>query len=259
MSRTDALYDKHALFINSALLAAHANNKDGFRQKDVKFYIELLTNWMETSFKDFGLEVQNTQVQRILKTLNEEGVLKEGTENGRPVYWFTSVGLLEITTRLVSDDSLFDLHNFYFLFHMVMMYSSKMEEQLFSQRGSLPKSYQLEIKHLLNPKNLIERQTQRVNKEINKLRDRIDEAYKMSEVAEDMMKKEKPISEIILKIETMYPYQLNNQKKMSELFKSLSPDVQYIEITEAPKLRAKTLWEPLLREYVNYLENVSKL
>ncbi|MCP4911601.1 MAG: hypothetical protein GY909_00670 [Oligoflexia bacterium] len=259
MSRTDAVYHKNALFINAALLATHANSSDGFRQKDVKFYIELLTNWMETSFRGFGLDIQNTQVQRILKDLSAEGILKEELVNKRPRYHFTSVGLLEITTRLVSDDSLMDLHNFYFLYHVVSLYSGKMEELLVRQRDSLPKSYKIEIKHLLNPANLIDRQIQRVNKEIDKLESRIKDAYKMSEIAEGMIKKEKPLSEIVLKIESLYPYQLNNQKKMSELFNTLSSDVQYLEITEAPKLRAKTLWEPLLKDYQSYLSNIQQL
>lgn len=81
-----------------------------------------------------------------------------------------------------------------------------MEELLVRQKDSLPKSYKIEIKHLLNPSNLIERQIQRVNKEIDKLESRIKDAYKMSEIAEGMIKKEKPLSEIVLKIESLYPY-----------------------------------------------------
>lgn len=46
---------------------------------------------------------------------------------------------------------------------------------------------------------------------------------------------------------------------MSELFNTLSSDVQYLEITEAPKLRAKTLWEPLLKDYQSYLTNIQSL
>ncbi|MDA8793179.1 hypothetical protein N9N67_08030 [Bacteriovoracaceae bacterium] len=259
MSRADAIYERNGLFINAAMLAVHANTENGFYQKDVKFYIELLTNWMETSFEGFGLNIQNTQVQRILEMFVNEGLLKKNSKKKRPLYIFTPIGLLEMTTRLVEDRSLFHLQNFYFLYHIVSLYSQKMEELLLKQKGSLPKSYQLEIKHLLNPQNLVERQKMRVQKEIDKLEDRVEEAHKMGEVAKRMKREGKSLDQIINSVEDLYPYQLNNQKKMGELFKSLPPDVLYLELIEAPQYRATTLWEPLLLDYKQYLQRISNL
>lgn len=259
MSRADAIYERNGLFINAAMLAVHANTENGFYQKDVKFYIELLTNWMETSFEDFGLNIQNTQVQRILDQFVQEGLLKREVSKNRPRYVFTPIGLLEMTTRLVEDRSLFHLQNFYFLYHIVSLYSQKMEELLLKQKGSLPKSYQMEIKHLLNPKNLLERQKMRVQKEIDKLEDRVREAHKMGETAKRMKEQGKSFDQIIHNLEDLYPYQLNNQKKMGELFKSLSPDVLYLELIEAPQYRATTLWEPLLKDFKQYLQRIEQL
>ena len=260
MARQDAIYDKYALFINSALLAVHNNHPGvGFRQKDVKFYLELLTNWMETVFKGCGLEVQNTQIQRLLDSMTSEGLLKKEAKKKFPLYSFTPIGLLEVITRLVSDDSLLDLQNFFFLYHVVSLYSNKMEDILLEQRSYLPKSYQLEIKHLLNPETLIERQKKRISIEIEKLSERIDEAYKMSELANTYIKKNLQLSEIIKKVESQYPYQLNNQKKMTELFKGLPPDVQLLEISKGPKQRAQLLWGPLLKNYQSYLSILNSL
>lgn len=259
MTRKNAFYDTNALYINAALIAGHANNHQAiFRQKDIKFFIELMTNWMETSFEDHCLNVQNTQVQRLLDQLTSEGILKKITQNQHPAYEFTSIGVLEIINRLVSDKSLEDNQSFFFLYHFVSLYSDKMQDLLF-KRQSLPQSYKLEIKHLLDPKNLVERQIRRVRFKIEKLRIRIKEAHAMSKISVEMIKKEKSLTEIIKRIETSYPYQLNNQRKMSELFKTLTPDVQYLEITEAPKMRANTLWEPVLRNYENYLAELKLL
>ena len=126
MSRADAFYLKHGLYINAGLLATHANTGDhGFRQRDVKFYIELLVNWMDVSFTKGGLEIQNTQIQRQLESLTKEGLLVKKLHKNTPYYSFSSIGLLEITNRLVKDDCLEDLTNFYFLFHFVHLYAFK--------------------------------------------------------------------------------------------------------------------------------------
>ncbi|WP_127716328.1 hypothetical protein [Halobacteriovorax sp. HLS] len=260
MPRTDAFYDKHSLFINSALIACHANTQNSiFRQKDLKFFIELLSNWMETTLKGHCLEVQNTQIQRILESLKEEGLLKKNLIKNRPTYQFTSIGLLEIITRIVSDDSTHDLQNFYFLYHFVSLYRDKMNALIVGQKTTIPTSYSIEIKHLLNPHNLIERQTRKIELEVEKLIKRISEAEEMSNLSKSLIDKNIPIKEIIKKIETRYPYQLNNQRNMTELFKTLSPDVQLIELVDAPIYRAKTLWTPLLNHYNNYLNSLRDL
>ena len=260
MPRQDAFYQQYALFIHAALIACHANQSNqGFRQKDFKIYVELLSNWMETSFQGAGIEVQNTQIQRLLDSLVAEGLLKKVVRKKIPFYFFTSIGLLEIVTRLVSYDSQFNLQNFFFLFHFVSLYSGKMENLLIGEKDFLPKSYQLEIKHLLNPKNLVDKQKQSLQLEMSKLKDRIDEAYKMTDLAQKYLKADLPLSQVIAKVEAKYPYQLNNQKRMSEMFRELSPDVQLIEISEAPKFRAETLWEPLLLNYLHYMKVLNTL
>lgn len=260
MSRSDAFYDIHATFINAALISAHANHGEhGFRQKDVKFYIELLTNWMESSFKGPGLMVVNVQIQRLLDGMSEKGIVKKSLKDSRPIYKFTSIGLLEVTSQLVDVTKLNSLNDFFFLYHFVSLYSQKIEEILSGQRQNLPKSYQLEIKHLLNPQNLVERQRQLIEYEISKLKDRIDEAYKMTALAKSLLEKGKGISDAVSEVEKAYPYQLNNQRKMSEVFKILPPDVQLIEISEAPAYRAKTLWTPLLEQYESFLGSLTRL
>src|SRR5690606_29050940 len=100
-----------------------------------------------------------------------------------PTYVFSSIGLLEIITRLVNVDELKEPQDFYFLYHCVALYSDKMKDFLIGEKQSLPKSYQMEIQHLLDPRSLIERQKSRLSYEINKLVERISEAKQMSEYA----------------------------------------------------------------------------
>lgn len=261
MNRSDAFYKTHAIHVNAALIATHANSdKNGFRQRDVRFYIELLSNWSEANFKTSGLEIKNTQIQRLLDSMTKQGYLKSNRRNKSFVtYQFTSIGLLEIISRLIDLEQVTEIQDFYFLFHCVSLYSNKMEDFLIGDRKNLPKSYQLEIKHLLNARTLIERQRERVQHEIKKLNDRIQEAYKMSEYAKELFKTKKTIAEVVLEVESKFPYQLNNQKRMSELFKSLSPDIQLLEISDGPAFRARTLWEPLRDHFTAHLEQLDKI
>lgn len=241
------------VYLYAGLLATFANIKSqGFRQKDVKFYIELLSNWMESTFKGPGIELQNTQIQRFLDQLCKEHVLKKSHSKTPPLYTMPPIGTLEIITRLVTLDLSKDLEDFIFLFHFIKLYSNKMEQLLLDGRDQLPKSYILEMKHLLNPENLLELQIQKINLEIEKLDERINDAQKMSELAKSLFKQNNNIDDVVQKMEELYPYQLNYQKKMGVLFKELSDDIKYLEMSSAPQLRAETLWGPLKQFYQSY-------
>ena len=67
-------------------------------------------------------------------------------------------------------------------------------------------------KTLAQPQNLLERQRQSIQFKIDKLQDRIKEAYLMAEMAEKYLK-EGSLVDVVRSVEEKYPYQLNNQKK----------------------------------------------
>lgn len=258
--RTTNPYFKHQVYINTAILAAYLNLSDkGFRQKDVKFYIELLSNWMESTFSEHGIIIQNTQVQRILNELVLENILVKTNQGKNPYYNIKPIGLIELLNRIVSSDMSSNLEDFFFLYHIVTFYNEKLEMLLDKDQITLSQSYRTEFKFLLNKKLILEKQKQSILKEIEKLEIRIKEAKRMTEVANDLKKKGKSLNEIIKVISTNYPYQLNNQKIMMDLFKELRSDIQMHEITDGPLLRAQTLWEPLLSYYKNYMNILNTL
>lgn len=252
--RSESIYKNYSAYINSALLACHASfDESGFRQKDLKFFIELFTNWMDSRFDGPGLEIKNTQVQRILEDLKKENLLKKTVKNQRPHYRFTPIGLLEIASRFVSVDLTKELEDFFFLYHFSKLYSEKLFNLVSKEKGFLPPSYEIELRHLLKTDNILERQKKQLALEIEKLEDRINEAFKMSEMGERLKRQHIPLDEIVKKVSSTYPYQLNSQRPMGMLFNTLSADVKLFELTTAPKYRAQTLWQPLLSHYKNYL------
>jgi hypothetical protein len=259
MERTGSFSQQFSTYFHAACLAAHANQKQtGFRQKDLKFFIELLLDWMETTYQSRPPVIKNTQIQRFLNQLVDDGLVKTKEVQSRPHYHFTPHGLLEITTRLVDLNRLQEDQDFYFLYHFVSLYSSKMSEILFEQEN-LPPSLKLEVKHLLNPNSLLENRIEDLKFKIKKLELRMSEAKKMSALGNKLFEQGKKLPEIVQQMEKKYPYQLNNQKTMTALFKELSPDIQFIEITDAPSIRTETLWEPLLTYYQGSLKQAKSL
>ena len=64
---SDSRFERNQLFVATAVVAAHANvSKGGFRQRDVKFWIELFSNWVESALPAEVLEVQNNQILRYI-------------------------------------------------------------------------------------------------------------------------------------------------------------------------------------------------
>ena len=110
------------------------------------------------------------------------------------------------------------------------------------------------------PNILLERQKEHVKKEIEKLEWRIDEAHKASEYSKKLFKEERPISEVVEKIQKKFPYDLNYQKSMVDLYQDIPLDIKRFELEEAPVIRANSIWSPLrnlFKSYLNELESLS--
>ncbi|MCB0340460.1 MAG: hypothetical protein KDD53_12690, partial [Bdellovibrionales bacterium] len=98
--RSGSALERYEVFICSALLAAHSSGEEnGFRQRDIKFYMGLFSNWLETSLPGDMLEVQQTQILRYLENLVSEGFARKLSRGQLPVYRLTRTGLVEITSR----------------------------------------------------------------------------------------------------------------------------------------------------------------
>ena len=257
MKRLGNFYSQYSLYIHAALLATHTNHHDGFRQKDLKFYIELLVNWVETSFHGPSLQINNNQIKRTLEDFIDEGLIKLVQKTDKPTYKLQNHGVLELAKRLVDIEYLERIQDFFFLYHFIYLYSSKLNSLVSEGSYKLPPNFQIELSHLFNPQTLLNRQKERIQLLIDKLEQRIHEAYEMSDLAMGYLNDGMPVDKIVQHIEKKYPYQLNNQRKMTELFKEISTDIKLIEITQAPKIRAKTLWEPLLKYYQDYLAQLN--
>ena len=87
---------------DAAAIAAHARfSSRGFRQKDLRFLLELFWNWVESAMVGPSIAIQNVQIARYLDTLAQEGFAKRLAGGKSPRYRLTRVGLLECLGQIV--------------------------------------------------------------------------------------------------------------------------------------------------------------
>jgi hypothetical protein len=258
--RKDSAQRNYNIYIQSALLACHANHGlDGFRPKQFKFYLEIITNWMEYFFDGPGLDLQNTQVIRILDSMVEKSSLKVNKEKSYSLYQFTPAGLLDSVNEIVKVSTMGNLEEFFFKHHFVSFYKDQIGRLIKEESAYLPKSYEIEIKHLLNPDNLLEAQIELVEIEIEKLTFRIEDGIKQTRFTDNLLSQKMSLNDILNAVEKHHPYQLNYQKNMKELFLEMNENMKKIELVQAPASRVETLWKPILSYLTGYLNNLKEL
>lgn len=243
------------VYLAASVCAAHVNNgRAGFRQKDIRFYTDLFSNWMECQLGP-NYQLQNTQIQRYVNSLVDEKILKKNQD----LYYCQDGGLLSLIERIatINDDDPIEL--IYFQFHILKLYNELLFYSATEKKLSFPHSLTIELKYLLNATTLIEKQKLRIQKEIDKLKLRRDETLAMDKLSAKLLKENKPIPVIVKAIEQAYPYQLNNQMKMTSLFAKLPEKLQVAELTTNARARAMELWNPLVEHYEDHLRRLNKL
>jgi len=254
--RKGSLSDNFRVYLASAVCAAHINGPGNFRQKDVRFYLELFMNWMESPLG--FIEIQNTQIQRFLNHLVAEGVLTS-TKGRIPSYQVKNRGflnLIEMVTTIGKGDT---MELFFFQFHIIDIYDELLFRSASKNLLGLPKSLNIELRYLLSKSAMIEKQKNRIREELDKLQSRIDDSLKMEKLANKLFDDGKSVEFVVGQIELSYPYQLHHQRKMSELYRSITPELQKIELTRNTGKRATMLWNPLVVYYQNFLKILQEL
>jgi hypothetical protein len=246
----------YRVYLASAICAAHINSTESFRQKDVRFYLELFMNWMEGPLG--FVEVQNTQIQRFLNNLVTEGILIS-TKGKIPSYQMKNRGFLSLIEMITSIEKGDSMELFLFQFHIVDIYDELLFRSASRNLLGLPKSVNIELRYLLSKSALIEKQKLRIQEELDKLNSRIEDSLKMEKLAVQLFKEKKSVDFVVKQIESAYPYQLHHQRKMSDLYKTITPELQMIELTKNTGKRATKLWQPLVSYYRSFLKMLDDL
>jgi hypothetical protein len=254
----DSRFDRYELFAATAVLAAHASNpQSGFRHRDVRFLIELFSNWVESALRGSALAVQNTQVARYVSMLAAEGFARRVSRKGYPVFRLTRLGLIELVSRIVGRNYLDHREHFFFLCYFVKNYRPRLEDLIRREGRQFPLSLRLELDILMDVSALVARETDAAKQELAKLDERIHDALSTSAYVEDALRKGKAMEEVVREVEKLYPYELNSQKPLSQLIFEIPPDMRGWELQRGNKLRVHEVFRPtraLLAGYISQLE-----
>lgn len=244
------------IYLGAATLAAHASFiREGFRIRDLSFFLELFLNWSE-DFEPSRASIQTTQIARYLSELVSEGFARRTTRSRLPWFRLTRVGLLELIQRLTNAHPPVSTAQTLFRICFVKSYRPWLQ-RLVEQEGSrFPAALAIELAALLDVDSLIDDEIKRIERALLRIERRISDAQRTSSLATNRLAAGVPFEEVVREVERRYPYDLNSMKPLHELISSISPDQQSWELQSGNVLRAATMWQPqraLLEETLKQL------
>lgn len=244
---------------SAGLLSAHAvSQEEGFRQRDLKFFIELFANWIETSFSLTSLAIQNTQVSRYLVRCEKEGIVARKKKRALPLYVLTRNGVVELLRRCVLTDHSSNPNHIFFIVTFIRGYKGRILD-LLNSNMQFSKALEDEMKELLDTKALLKRQISCLDRSIQRLQSRVDDGSNIALIVEEELGRGASESHIISRVQKEYPYELNNQRPLSELLSALPSELRYWELLRGSKLRSDQIFLPLLSVSLEVKKQLQRL
>ena len=257
--KSNSFYRQNHVFINSAIIAAYTSGEENFfRQKDVKFYLELFINWQESIFSAKE-EIQNVQIKRYLQYLIEEGLLNLKRRKNSPHYTLNRFGLIELIRQISENEDFHSPEEIYFSVYFIYNYRDNLISLVKKRGNSFPPGLKIEIETLLNSKNILTKQIEELEKLIKKIKQRLIDNQNARKKVEKLLSKGKGLNEIINIVEKEHPYQLNNQKRLSKLFKEIPDNLIIPELTFNSTNRGNIIWSSQLESYRTLLKTLKNL
>ena len=255
----NSLIRRQELFVAAAIIAAHATDHgSGFRQRDARFLIDLFLNWVETSSKDPRVRVQNTQIQRYITLLAQEGYARKISRGKTPLFRLTRTGLIELLNRITGQRPLEPEH-FFFLYYFLKCYGPRITELIAKEGSQFPPALRIEVEALLDVKALVHRELLSAERELRRLELRATDALKTVELIRGRKKRTLSLEDAIREAERQYPYELNSQKPLHELMSQIPEQFREWELTEGNIRRTEDIWRPMRSLQLHYLEQLKRL
>ncbi len=260
VDKHDSLADRNELFFAAATIAAHGQQRpDGFRQSDVKFFIELFSNWVESSLHHRTLSIKNTQVKRYLEYLTTEGCARKLHRSSRPTYLLTRSGLITLLSRLVNRIYIDKKEQFFFLYFFIKNYKRPLNKMVEQGGSQYPFAFKVELENLLDADQLKKRELKAAETELNKLNNRIRENIETDRLIKHLYANDKTEMEILKEIQKNYPYALNSQKPLLEVMAMFPKEVLKYELKAGYARRVEDIYKPqakILQAYIDTLKSL---
>lgn len=255
---TDSLLSRKAYLIAAACLASHATaNLNGFRQRDVKFLLELFINW--TLVHEYSIKLNNNQIARFLSSLVNDGMARNINRNNLKLYRLTRIGIINLLEKISVIDSYIDPEQFFFSHYFIKNYKSRILEIIEKEGKQFPIALKIEVENLLDINAYKNKNINLLKKELIKLKAREEDSINTAILFEKMSNSGKNIEEIYKTIEERFPYELNSLKPLSELLSNLPQELSIWEMQFGSNLRANEIFKQKRELLTKYLECTYKL
>lgn len=232
------------IYLGAATLAGHASFiREGFRVRDLGFFLELFLNWSE-DFDPTRVPVQTTQLSRYLTELVKDGFARRTSRSRGPTFRLTRVGLLELLNRLTNTQTPIPPAQTLFRICFVKSYRPWLARLVEQEGTRFPAALAIELAALLDVESLIAEELKRIERALVRIERRITDAQHTSALTTNRLAAGVPFDEVVREVERRYPYDLNSMKPLHELISSISPDQRSWELQKGNVLRAVTMWEP---------------
>jgi len=246
-------------FLMGALAAQTTGASTGFRQKDLRFYAELFSNWVQLGGVGATHAIHNTQVMRFLRDLVRDHHARATRKLSQPFYNLTRAGVFAITSHLVSRSYLEERSHCILMWYFLKSYEHQIRESMQRAGSEFSRAHQIEMEQLLDRDRFLHRQIQLVRHEIERLKGRIVCAYDIDRDVRALLSTGSSLAACIEHVASHYPYELNPQRPFAETLQELPPAVCEWEITVGSRLRAQHLFDSVVESLEHHERRLCSL
>jgi len=246
-------------FSMGALAAQTTGSGNSFRQRELRFYAELFSNWVQLGGTGATHTMHNTQVLRFLNELITNSHARLTTKIRPPLYRLTRAGVFALTSHLTARSYLEERSDGILVWYFLKSYSNQITENMQRAGSDFSRAHQIEMEQILDRERFIQRQLQLVRHEMQRLKGRISSAVDIDRDVRKLIKSGHSLQQCIDHVSTHYPYELNPQQSFKATLERLPLAVCEWEITEGSTLRARHLFEALLDDLTLYAKRLETL
>lgn len=247
----------YPLFFPMGTLAAHtAAGANGFRQKEVRFFSELFSNWIQLGGIGAVHLLHNTQVSRFMEHLVGDSQARRVGKGKQSTYRLTRAGLFSLVTDIVTPSYLSERAQCSLVWYFLKSYAPQIREGMAAAGEEFSRAHKLEMETVLNVENFLKRQIQFLDYEIARLKERVDGTRDMSDTVAKLKRRGADQQECIETISKQYPYELNSQLSFRELLLKLPEAVITWELSQGAALKGMAIFGQLYRELTQHREHL---
>lgn len=244
--RRGNLIRRYEILVAAACVAAHANVRvDGFRQRDIRFLLDLFTNWLGHCLEMEGATIANTQISRYVQQLVVDGYARVIEPGSYPRYRLSRIGIIELLTRIVPGSGYLQPEQCVFVYYFIKNYRQRLIDAIEQEGRQFPPALRMEIMALLDVRSVLTSQLRAAELEFIKLEQRLRDSENSARLAQRLFIQGNSTAEVAQEIEKAHPYELNSMKPLAELMSEIPPDLARWELETGAQRRATDLWSPI--------------